>query len=44
MQKQEAVILSAQFSGFLNLVEGLSKDMISELMIEVHSKLKLIKQ
>jgi class 3 adenylate cyclase len=37
MQKQEAVILSAQFSGFLKLVEGLSSEKISELMNKTHS-------
>jgi class 3 adenylate cyclase/tetratricopeptide (TPR) repeat protein len=37
MQKQEAVILSAQFSGFLKLIEGLSNDRITELMNEIHT-------
>ncbi|MCD4731012.1 MAG: AAA family ATPase [Bacteroidales bacterium] len=37
MQKQEVTILSAQFSGFLNLVDGLSSEEISKLMNETHS-------
>ena len=35
MQKQEATILSAQFAGFLKLVEGLSNNKINKLIIEI---------